>query len=210
MKIAIIGIGNVGGTLGPAWAKVGHEVIYGVRDPNSEKVKNLLNNSGGNAEAAGVAQAAEKADVIVLATPWSATREAVAAAGNLQGKIVVDCTNPIAPDLKGLSIGTTTSAGEQVAQWAEGAKVVKAFNTTGSGNMTDPHYDSQVLTMLICGDDSDARETVAQLAEMVGFAPCITGPLYHARYFEPMAMLWVDMAYLQGRGPDFAYKIVSR
>jgi len=210
MKIAIIGIGNVGGTLGPAWVKAGHEVIYGVRDPNSEKVKNLLDISGGNAEAAGVAQAAAKADVIVLATPWSAAREAVGEAGDLSGKIVVDCTNPIAPDLKGLSVGTTTSAGEQVAQWAKGAKVVKAFNTTGSGNMVNPQYESHAVTMFICGDDPGSREMVAQLAETVGFDPCITGPLYHARYFEHMAMLWVDMAYLQGRGPDFAYKIVSR
>jgi predicted dinucleotide-binding enzyme len=210
MKIAIIGIGNVGGTLGPAWAKAGHEVIYGVRDPNSEKVKTLLNISQGNAQAVSVAEAAAGADIIVFATPWSATQEAVAAAGNLSGKLVVDCTNPIAPDLKGLSIGTTTSAGEQVAQWAEGATVVKAFNTTGSGNMVDPRYGSQSVTMFICGNDPEARETVAQLAKDMGFEPCITGPLYHARYFEPMAMLWVDMAYLQGRGPEFAYKIVSR
>jgi len=189
----------VGGTLGPAWVKAGHEVIYGVRDPNSEKVKTLLNISGGKAQADGVAEAA--ADIIVFATPWSATQEAIQAAGNLAGKLVVDCTNPIAPDLKGLSIGTTTSAGEQVAHWAEGAKVVKAFNTTGSGNMADPKYGSQSVTMFICGDDPDTRETVAQLAIAVGFEPCITGPLYHARYFEPMAMLWVDMAYLQGRGP---------
>jgi predicted dinucleotide-binding enzyme len=210
MKIAIIGIGNVGGTLGPAWAKAGHEVIYGVRDPNSEKVKTLLNISQGNAQAVSVAEAAAGADIIVFATPWSATQEAVAAAGNLSGKLVVDCTNPIAPDLKGLSIGTTTSAGEQVAQWAEGATVVKAFNTTGSGNMVDPRYGSQSVTMFICGNDPEARETVAQLAKDMGFEPCITGPLYHARYFEPMAMLWVDMAYLQGRGPEFAYKIISR
>jgi len=88
--------------------------------------------------------------------------------------------------------------------------VVKAFNTTGSGNMTDPHYESQAVTMFICGDDPDARQTVAKLAKEVGLEPCITGPLYHARYFEPMAMLWVDMAYLQGRGPDFAYKIINR
>jgi len=72
--------------------------------------------------------------------------------------------------------------------------VVKAFNTTGSGNMTDPHYESQAVTMFICGDDPDARQTVAKLAKEVGLEPCITGPLYHARYFEPMAMLWVDMA----------------
>jgi len=210
MKIAIIGVGNVGGTLGPAWAKAGHEVIYGVRDPIGDKVQTVLNKTGDGGKAAGVAEAAALADIIVFATPWSATREAIEAAGNLTGKLVVDCTNPIAPDLRGLSLGTTTSAGEQVARWAEGAKVVKAFNTTGSGNMAAPHYDAQSVTMFICGDDSNARETVAQLAKEVGFEPCITGPLYHARYFEPMAMLWVDMAYLQGRGPEFAYKIISR
>lgn len=76
--------------------------------------------------------------------------------------------------------------------------------------MTNPHYESQTVTMLICGDDDEANKTVAQLSNDVGFEPCITGPLYHARYFEPMAMLWVDMAYLQGRGPDFAYKILKR
>jgi len=210
MKIAIIGVGNVGGTLGPAWAKAGHEVIYGVRDPNSDKVQTVLNKTGDGGKVAGVAEAAASADIIVFATPWSATREAIEAAGNLAGKLVVDCTNPIAPDLRGLSLGTTTSAGEQVAQWAEGARVVKAFNTTGSGNMAVPQYGSQALTMFICGDDPEARETVAKLAKDVGFEPCITGPLYHARYFEPMAMLWVDMAYLQGRGPQFAYKILSR
>jgi NADPH-dependent F420 reductase len=210
MKIAVIGIGNVGGTLGPAWAKAGHQVIFGVRDPSSKKVQTLLENTGQNARAASVAEAAAVADIVILATPWSVTQDAVQAAGNLEGKIVVDCTNPIASDLKGLTIGTTNSAGEQVAQWAQGARVVKAFNTTGSGNMADPLYESQPVTMLICGDDDEANEIVAQLAKNVGFDTCITGPLYHARYFEPMAMLWVDMAYLQGRGPDFAYKILRR
>jgi predicted dinucleotide-binding enzyme len=200
----------VGGTLGPAWAKAGHQVIFGVRDPGSAKVKTLLEKTGHGARAAAVAVAAAAADIIVFATPWSATQAAIKAAGNLAGKLVVDCTNPIAPDLKGLSIGTTTSAGEQVARWAESAKVVKAFNTTGSGNMAAPQYGSQAVTMFICGDDPAAREVVAELAKDVGFDPCITGPLYHARYFEPLAMLWVDMAYLQGRGPQFAYKILSR
>ncbi len=210
MKIAIIGIGNVGGTLGPAWAKAGHDVIFGVRDPNSDKVKTVLENSGPKARAADVAEAASAAEIVVFATPWSATQDAVQASGNLDGKLVVDCTNPIAPDLKGLVIGTTTSAAEQVAQWAQGARVVKAFNTTGSGNMANPLYESQPVTMFICGDDPEAREMVARLAEDLGLEPFITGPLYHARYFESMAMLWVDMAYLQGKGPDFAYKILKR
>jgi len=113
MKIAIIGIGNVGGTLGPAWAKAGHDIIFGVRDLNSEKAKNVLENSGQKARATSVAEATSAAEVVVFATPWSATQDAVQAAGNLEGKLVVDCTNPIAPDLKGLVIGTTTSAAEQ-------------------------------------------------------------------------------------------------
>jgi predicted dinucleotide-binding enzyme len=169
-----------------------------------------LEKTGQNARVAVVSEAATAAEVIVFATPWSVTEDAVQAAGNMAGKIVVDCTNPIAPDLKGLTIGTTTSAGEQVAQWARNARVVKAFNTTGSGNMANPLYETQPVTMFICGDDSEANETVAQLAKDAGFEPCVTGPLYHARYFEPMAMLWVDMAYLQGKGPDFAYKILAR
>ena len=116
MKIAVIGIGNVGGTLGLAWAKAGHEVIFGVRDPTSEKVKTLLENTGSNARVTEVSEAAAAAEIVVFATPWLATEDAVQTAGDLEGKLVVDCTNPISPDLKELIIGTTTSAGEKVAQ----------------------------------------------------------------------------------------------
>lgn len=210
MKIAVIGYGNVGSTLGLAWTKAGHEVIFGARDPGNNKISALLETAGQNARAAGVAEAAASAGIVVFATPWSATKDAVEAAGDLKGKIVVDCTNPIAPDLKGLTIGTSTSAGEHVAQWAHGARVVKAFNITGSGNMADPFFNSQPATMFICGDDDEAKEKIASLAKDIGFDDFITGPLYHARYFEAMAMLWVDMAYLQGRGPDFAYKIITK
>jgi predicted dinucleotide-binding enzyme len=210
MKIGIIGTGNVGGALGKGWLRKGHEVIFGVRDPNSEKAQIFVQSAGQKLRIVKVNELSTLSEIIVLATPWSGTEDAIKTAGNLAGKILVDCTNPIAEGFKGLSIGLTTSAGEQVASWAKGARVVKAFNTTGAGNMANPLYGTQAATMFICGDDAEAKKAVAKLAEDLGFDPLDTGPLYHARYFEPMAMLWVDMAYVQQIGPNFAFKILRR
>src|SRR4051812_32296838 len=153
MNIAIIGAGNVGGTLGTRWAKHGHKITFGVRNPQDAKIQKVLGNAGPNASATTVGDAAREAAVVVLTTPWDATENAIRAAGNLTGKIVVDATNPIllgAEELKrGLVLGHTNSAAEQVASWAPGARVVKAFNTTGFNNMADPTYGTQKLTMFI-------------------------------------------------------------
>ncbi len=210
MKIAIIGVGNVGSALGTGWAKKGHSVTFGVRNPQDEKVKKALAGAGKNAQAATVSEAAKSAEVVVLATPWPATQEAVQSAGNLSGKIVVDCVNPLKPDLSGLAIGQTTSAAEQVAGWAKGAKVVKAFNTTGAGNMANPKYGSQNASMFICSDDAAARKTVGGLAEDLGFEVVDAGPLVMARALEPVALLWIYLAYGGGLGPNFAFKILKR
>src|SRR5262249_24771470 len=131
MTIGILGAGNVGGALGSTWARHGHDVFFGVPRPNDAKTQELLKSIGKKARAGAVAEAAASAQVVVLATPWPVTREAIESAGDLTGKIVVDCTNPLKPDFSGLSIGYTTSGAEQVAQWARGANVFKAFNQTG-------------------------------------------------------------------------------
>ena len=210
MKIAIIGTGSVGGTLGRRWARGGHDVTFGSRRPDSAKVRALLDEAGGNAKAASVREAAANADIVVLATPWDATADAIESAGDLTDKIVVDCTNPVAPNLAGLSIGHTLSAGEQVGAWATGARVVKAFNTAGSGTMADPSFNGQAAAMFICGDDTEAKSAVGRLAAELGFDVVDTGALATARYLEPMAMLWIQLAYGQGLGRDFAFKIVKR
>ena len=210
MRIGILGIGNVGSALGKRWLDDGNEVVFGARDPRAEKVQTLLESLGPGARAQSVKDAAEWADIVVLAVPWTAAHDAIRAAGNLEGKILVDCTNPIADGLKGLTVGLNTSAGEQVAGWAPGARVVKAFNTTSVRNMLDPRFGSERLTMFICGDDAPAKRVVTALAQEMGFEVCDTGPLYHARYLEPLAILWVDMAYLQGMGQDFAFKLIRR
>src|SRR5215470_4590684 len=214
MKIAVIGAGNVGGTLGKRWARAGHEVAFGARDPADAKVAALVRESGPGARAASVPEAARQAAVVVLAVPWDSARDALAAAGDLRGRILIDATNPVplTPEglRQGLVIGHTTSGGEQVARWAEGARVVKAFNTTGWQNMADPRYGPQGLTMLLCGDDGEAKTVVADLARPLGFEPVDVGPLRSARYLEALAMLWIDMAVLQGFGTNFGFHLVKR
>ena len=210
MKIAVIGTGNVGSTLGTRWAQKGHQVVFGSRDPEGEKVQHLVAGAGPNACAASSGEAASASDIVVFATPWSVTERAVVSAGDLTGKIVVDCTNPLKPDLSGLDVGFDTSAAEQVAAWTAGARVVKAFNTTGSSIMQDPIYGSEPASMFICGDDAEARRTVARLAEDLGFAVVDVGGLAAARYLEPLAMLWIHLAYAQGHGPNIAFKLMRR
>ncbi|MEJ2421429.1 MAG: NADPH-dependent F420 reductase [Acidobacteriota bacterium] len=210
MKFAVLGMGNVGAALGARWAREGHSVVFGVRNPSADKVAQKVKALGRDARAASVEEACMGAEIVVLAVPWGAVKDVLKTAGGLEGKILVDCTNPIADGFSGLSVGFDTSAGEEVAAMAPGARVVKAFNTTGSKNMANPILGEDRATMFICGDDARAKEVVADLADQLGFDACDTGPLYHARYLEPMAMLWVDMAYRQGVGPDFAFKILRR
>jgi predicted dinucleotide-binding enzyme len=210
MKLAILGAGNVGGTLGKGWAKKGHTVVFSVRDAADAKVVALLNDAGPNARASTVREAAAFAEVVALTVPWNAAQDALRSAGNLSGKVLLDCTNPLKPDLLGLALGLDTSAGEQVAGWAPGARVVKIFNTTGFGNMANPRYPQGVAIMMYCGDDKDAKESAAALAADLGFDPLDAGPLTMARLLEPYAMLWISLAIKQGIGGNFAFRMMRR
>jgi NADPH-dependent F420 reductase len=210
MKVGIIGSGNVGSSLGAVWAAKGHEIIFGVRDSQSDKVKELLASIGSNASAKDIKDAVAASDVVVLTTPWQAAKEVIENAGDLTGKILIDCTNPLDANLSGLTIGLTSSAAEEVSHWARGAKVVKAFNTTGSGNMLDSNYGSQAPDMFICGDDEEAKNVVSKLVVDAGFDVIDSGPLSNARLLEPMAMLWIYLAIKQGLGPDIAFKLIRR
>lgn len=206
MQIAILGTGNVGQALGAGWAARGWSVAFGSRDPHSEKAQAL--------QAAGfsvleTAAAVAAADLVVLATPWAATQAVVQSIADWSGKIIVDATNPLAPGLQ-LAVGHTTSGAELIAGWAPGARVVKAFNTTGFNNMQNPLYDGQASTLLIAGDDAQAKAAVAQLAEALGFEAVDLGPLATARYLEPLAMIWITLAMRQGYGREIAFKLLQR
>lgn len=210
MRIAVIGTGNVGAVLGRRWARGGHEVTFGTRRPEEPGVRALVGEAGPSAGAALPADAASRAEVVVLAVPGANAVEAAVALGDLAGKILVDCTNPILPGLAGLSVGRDDSGAERIARAVPDARVVKAFNTTGSANMEDPVYPAGRVAMFLCGDDAGARRTVAALAAELGFDAVDCGPLTSARYLEPMAMAWITLAYPLKHGPGFGFSVVRR
>jgi NADPH-dependent F420 reductase len=209
MKIGILGSGNVGGTLGARWAGLGHEVIFSSREPGSAQMQELLARAGKSARAAGTADAAAAAEVVVVATPWPATKAVLSSAGNLSGKIVIDATNPLLEDLSGLELGTTASAAETIAAWAPGARVVKAFNTVGYPVMASPVVGGESVVLFYCGDDADAKKVTAQLATELGFNAVDAGPLTQARLLEPFALLWISLAIKQGFGFHWGFKVLK-
>jgi hypothetical protein len=206
MRIAIIGAGGVGATLGRGWLRAGHAVTYGTRDPGGEKGRALARDG---ARVAAPRAAVEGAEVVALATPWAATREAASALGDLGGRPLLDATNPIGPGFT-LAVGHDGSGGELVQQWAPTARVVKVFNTTGTENMADPWFGAQAATMLYCGDDADACRVAARLASDLGFDAVSAGPLRNARLLEPLALLWIDLALVRGMGRGIAFKLLRR
>lgn len=209
MRIAVLGTGNVGGTLGRRWAEAGHSVCFGSRDPASEKVQKLLA-SAPTATACSLRDAVSKCDILVLATPWTAVEATLAALGDLTGKIVVDCINPLNETFSGLTHGHSTSAAELVASWAPTAHVVKAFNTVGAKVMADPKFGEQAATLFYCGDNATAKQAMHQLASDLGFEAVDAGPLANARYLEPLAMLYIHLAVRGGWGSNTAFKIMKR
>lgn len=213
MKLGIIGAGNVGGTLGRILTQKGHEIVFGVRDPQSAKVQAVVESTGGKARTASVLEAASHGEVLILATPWNATQEAIASAGNLTGKIIIDATNPIemtpAGLAAGLTIGYNTSAAEEIAQWASEALIVKAFNNIGASCFENLQFGSQTATAFICGDDVEAKKIVTNVAQDIGFEVIDAGDLKQARLLEPLGMLWIHLAY-SGMGQDFAINLIKR
>jgi 8-hydroxy-5-deazaflavin:NADPH oxidoreductase len=213
VKLAIIGAGNVGGTLGSAWAKKGgHEVFFGVRSPNSDKTQALVGALGGKVRAGTAAEAAAFGAMIVLATPWTATEAVVRSMGDLNGRTILDATNPLTmgPDGLGLEIGHSISAGEKVQGWAKGSSVFKTLSTTGFGNMANPVFHGVKSVMFVAGDDMAKKPKVIELVAALGFEVVDAGPLRNARLLEAHAMLWIELALKRGLGRDWAFALVRR
>jgi len=206
--IAILGAGNVGIALAHAWIARGESIRFGV--PNPDKYRDAVAALGPSATIGNTADAIDGAEIVVLATPYAAALDIARAVADWGRRILVDATNPLAPGLAGLSVGTTTSGAEQIAAAAHGARVVKAFNTTGAENMADSHYPGGAVFMPVCGDDADARSRVIGLAALIGFDAVDCGGLKTARYLEPFAMTWIHMAIKLGQGRDFAFARLRR
>ena len=193
MRVAVIGTGNVGKALGPALVRAGHDVRFGVRDKADAK--------HGDEELAVLSarEASDWAEMVVLAVNWAQIDKALADCGDLNGKILIDCTNPLSFGAEGitLTLGFTTSGGEIIASKTQ-AMVVKTLNHVGSPVMANAFAYATRPIQFLCGDDAGAKAVVADLLRDIGFEPIDYGGLENARKLEPLAMLWIDQAYKHG------------
>lgn len=208
MRIAILGSGNMGSALGHLFASTGHSVAYSFsRDP--KKLERLAKSSGPRARAASPADAVRDADVVVLAVLWQHVSRVLRAAGDVRGKVLIDCTNPLTPSDDALAVGHRTSGAEIVARRARGALVVKAFNTTPA-ELLRAGVDvlPEKPAVCYCGDDDRAKRVTARLVRQIGYEPVNCGVLLSARYLEPLAMLVGELAYNQGRRPEVGLRVL--
>jgi len=209
MRIAVIGTGSVGGTLGRRWAELGHSVRFGVRDTAGAAANGLVAQIKGDVRLAGVRAAATDAEIVVLATPYDANASAIAAAGDLTGKIVIDVTNPIGTDLS-LAVGFNTSGAEEVAKLAPRARVYKAMNQAGFEVMADSSFAAGKPVMFVAGDEAAGKKIVLDLVTALGFEAIDAGELAVARLIEPYAVLWIHLMARRKMGRRFAFGLLRR
>lgn len=204
----MIGVGNVGSWLGPALAGAGHTVTYGVRDPGAERHAEVLERTPGGATST-PRDAALAAEVVVLAVPWGVAVEVVRELGDLEGRIIADATNTLAPGFV-LDPDAVPSGAHLLSDAATNARLVKAFNITGKENLADPLYPEGGAALPLCGDDEEARARVAELGASIGFDPVDCGDLGAARALEHMAWLWIRLAIPLGNGREVAWRLARR
>jgi predicted dinucleotide-binding enzyme len=214
MKVGVLGTGDVGRVLGGGFASLGHDVRIGSREPKSDKVEAWVKATGAHASAGSFAEAAAFGDLIVLATQWAGTENALKLAGEapFKGKVVIDATNPLkmAPNAPpGLALGCTDSGGEQVQRWLPAARVVKCFNTVGNAHMVKPSFPGGPPDMFICGNDADAKKTVTDVCKAFGWGVIDVGGIEGARLLEPMCILWVQHGIRSGSWTH-AFKLLRK
>jgi 8-hydroxy-5-deazaflavin:NADPH oxidoreductase len=203
-EIAVIGAGRVGQALGGRWRSLGYQVRYGVPDPTDERYSPL-----GAGQVALPSEVARNADVIVLAIPWEAAQAACGLLGTVAGKIVIDCTNPVAMGPDGLThaLGLASSAAEHIRDWCKGAYVFKTLNQTGFETMADPTRQAVKPVMFVAGDDAKNKEVVLGLVDALGFEAADAGPLTNARWLEAYALIWIDQVFKRGQSRSLAFAL---
>ena len=209
MNITVIGSGNVGSAFVKQLSAAGHQVTLTARD--SDKAAAVAAGYPGS-KVLPASQAAQGARLIILATPYENAVEALKNLGDLEGKIVVDVTNPLSADYMSLTVSGTTSAAEEIARALPGIRLVKAFNTLFAQVLNDgPQFPGdQRASVFYAGDDNEAKQQVAALAEGLGFNAVDAGGLKNARYLEPLAGLNIYLGYGAGMGTAIAPTWLSR
>jgi predicted dinucleotide-binding enzyme len=203
MNIAIIGMGDIGSGLAHVLSETEYSVVVVDRDGGTTSA-DKLKAEGIEVQSADIATAVEGADIVILSTPYDAAAE-VAGQADFTGKIVVDVSNPVTVDFSALQLGHTSSAAEEIAKLMPGTTVVKAFNTIFAQHYANGlEMGGQKLQTFIASDDKAARESVKRLAEEIGLDARDAGPLFNARYLEPMGFMNIQFGYVLGQGVGIA------
>jgi len=205
LRIGIVGAGSLGSALGERLLASGHEIMFGGLAAARESADRLGVGVGSDREAASFG------DLVVLAVPFAAIDAALAETGPLQDRIVWSCVNALKRDLSGLAVGFETSAAEEIARRAPGARVVSAIPPFAAAIATgDLRYDGDLEpTVFVCADDAEAKRIVGRLVSDLGAHPVDAGPLGAARLVEPAMALLVGIAYA-GMPRDIGLRLLER
>jgi 8-hydroxy-5-deazaflavin:NADPH oxidoreductase len=210
MNITIIGSGNVGSALAGGWHQAGHNVIFGVRDPDAARLKNKDENKHVIND---IATAIAQSEVIVIATPADAVHDLTPFFKGAVDKVVIDTTNAVRVKPEGFA--TVYHALKALTNCQ---KLVKCFNSTGYENMADPQYflpnpieHEMHLDMFMAGDDENAKQVCSELAKNLGFEQCYDfGGSGKVELLEQFALCWINLAIMQRQGRDIGFKVIRR
>jgi predicted dinucleotide-binding enzyme len=193
--VAVIGTGDMGDSLGPKLAKIGYKVVYGSREPSRETVQDLVLKTGPNASATTQEEAAQSADIVLLAVPWPAMEHVAQNLGNLDGKIVIDVSFPFEQGPDGYPQFTVeTSSAEMIQGWNPGAHVIK-WSMPTAYYIDEPQELGGRPQNLIAGNDRESKEAVARIAYAIGQDPFDAGPLRMSRAVEAQVLLFMVPIY---------------
>ncbi len=214
MKIGVIGSGSVGKTLASGFLKLGHEVKIGTRD--QEKLKDWAGKEGKGVSLGSFFEVASFGEIIVLATSWKGTENAVKMANknNFSNKIVIDLTNPLKFEKDGeaptLAVGYPQSSGSIVQKWLSDAKVVKTLNMVPAHYMTNPKLQEGTPDLFMCGNDLEAKNKVKEIAKAFGWKEIHDlGDIEQAYLLEAIAMAWIRHGFLN-KDWNHAWKLLKK
>lgn len=214
MRVGIIGSGIVGQQLGIGFAKSGHEVMIGTREPG--KLTEWTKQAGPRATVGSNSEAAAFGEIIVFCTKWDGAENAIMLAGkeNFNEKIVIDTTNPLhstGPNQAPVpSMVYPHSSGKKMQEWLPNAHVVKCFNIISSYAMHQPHHEEGDPDLFLCGNDENAKKKVEKIARAWGWKNVHDiGDISQSYLLENLAMLWIVFGYRNNHWTH-AFKLLKK
>jgi predicted dinucleotide-binding enzyme len=203
LKIAVLGAGNIGGTLGKKWSAAGHKVYFGVNDPDGKHAQTIRTELGDSAMIGTIEEALQGAPGVVLVALPGGVVESIAQeyAAQLDGRVIIDAANRMGAD--------TMHSLAPFQQYAPQAQIYRAFNSLGWENFAEPVFDGVQADLFYCGPDVETRGTVEQLISDVGLRPVYLGGSEQMGLLDSIASLWFTLALGQKKGRHIAFKVLG-